>query len=923
MGRVGAAAKKIHVLSSMKFVITEWAYPGFGNPREPRGTSFTGAFPMQQPKPARTPEAKKRGPFSLRVGELLIKEGLIQSADLTKALEIQKGVVEEAQLPIGTLMVQKKLINEEQLETLLKHPDLRKNLGTLVLEKKIVNAPELDTALRLKQPRELLGQVLVRRKAITRDQLEAILEQQAGGVRLGELAYNLELITESDLDQVVRIKSGHRTIGEILCDTNALKVEDLNHVLVKYGKQLKLGDILIKQGLIDEKQYQMALQEQNQTRKKLGLILVDRKFITTDQLYLALSRQFNIPFSNLGGFEFDSRQRRILTGVMGEKYARKHNMLPLSLRGDRLQVGISDPKNRSAIESLKPVYPDLRLLPALITQQRWDELFGALYGSSDVDRAHRVVDGIQDMELIELASEDKIEEEAALANNMLADQVVNFIIRYGITQGASDIHIEQDRLGARLRYRTDGICKEVEIEWLNDKLQEMPNAIISRIKVLSNLDIAERRLPQDGVFRVNYYDPEQDRRYDLDFRVATCPAIIGENVTIRILDSRKAKIGLESLNHALHVIGPLKRLFKSSAGMVLVSGPTGSGKSSTLYAALRYIYHPGIKIITAEDPIEYSFPGTMQTQVKPKIGLTFSRLLRSFLRLDPDVILVGEIRDEETASIAFDAAQTGHLMLSTLHTNDAISAVSRLLDLNIEYNQIASSLIGVLAQRLVRKICEKCKHVYEPPEEEWSLFFRRYPEHLTFYKGMGCKNCGYTGYKDRTLISELFEINREIAMALSRGVSETQLKRLALAGGMKTMIDDGLLKLDQITLSEIIRVVPIEMIKEFISRDPESGQAEPARASILPASYSERVQFQIADPQKEAAIIDHLFERYQAMRKIVGQTPAPRDGDLFRRFITQSYEQVANKYRCKQVEFEFHARDKGISITATPAGETS
>ena len=878
---------------------------------------------MQQPMSPHPLQTKRRGPFSLRMGELLIKEGFIQPADLTKALEIQKDGANVSQLPIGALMVQNNLISEDQLESLLKHPDLRKNLGALVLEKKIIGSHELNTALNLKKPSELLGQVLVRLKAITRDQLEAILEQQATGVRFGELAYNLELITESDLDQMVRIKSGYRTIGEILCDINALKVEDLNHVLVKYGKQLKLGDILIKQGLIDEKQYQMALQEQNQTRKKLGRILVDRKFITAEQLYLALSRQFNIPFSNLGGLEFDSRQRRILTGVMGEKYARKHNMLPLSLRGDRLQVGISDPKDRSAIESLQTVYPDLRLLPALITQQRWDELFEALYGSSDMDRAHRVVDGIQDMELIELASEDKIEEEAALANNMLADQVVNFIVRYGITQGASDIHIEQDRLGARLRYRTDGICKEVEIDWLNDKLQEMPNAIISRIKVLSNLDIAERRLPQDGVFRVNYYDPEQDRRYDLDFRVATCPAIIGENVTIRILDSRKAKIGLENLNHALHVIGPLKRLFKSSAGMVLVSGPTGSGKSSTLYAALRYIYHPGIKIITAEDPIEYSFPGIMQTQVKPKIGLTFARLLRSFLRLDPDVILVGEIRDEETASISFDAAQTGHLMLSTLHTNDAISAVSRLLDLGIEYNQIASSLIGVLAQRLVRRICEKCKHVYEPPEEEWSLFFRQYPDHLKFYKGMGCRNCGYTGYKDRTLISELFEINREIALALSKGVSETQLKRLALASGMKTMIDDGLLKLDQTTLTEIIRVVPIEMIKEFISRDHQSVKGTAAPTGILPASYSEQIRLQITDPNSETAIIDHLFKRYQAMRKIVGQAPSPGDEDMFRRFIAQSYEQITGKYRCKQVAFEFHARGKDISINATPVEEMS
>lgn len=877
---------------------------------------------MQPVRPIPKLSTKKSSTFSLRVGELLVKEGFIQPADLIRALENQKKGTEEAQMPVGTLMVQKNLISEEQLETLLNHPDLRKNLGTLLLERKIVSQEELETTLRLKRPNEFLGQVLIRRKIITKDQLEAILEQQAGGIKIGELAYNLELISESDLDRVVRIKSGHRTIGEILCDMNAIKVEDLNYILKKYGKQLKLGDILIKQGLITEEHYQRALQEQNQTRKKLGSILVDNHFISTDQLYMALSRQFNIPYSNLGGFEFDSRQRRMLTGVVGEKYARKHNILPLCLRDDKLQVGISDPRDKAALESLKPLYPDLRLQPSLITRQRWDELFEALYGSANADRAYRAIDGVQDMELIELAHEDKIEEEVGYGNDMLADQVVNFIVRYGITQDASDIHIEQDRLGARLRYRTDGICKEVDIDWLNEKLQEMPNAIISRIKVLSNLDIAERRLPQDGVFRVNYYDPAQDRRYDLDFRVATCPAIVGENVTIRILDSRKAKVGLENLNHSLHVIGPLKRLFKSSAGMILVCGPTGSGKSSTLYAALRYIYHPGIKIITAEDPIEYSFPGIMQTQIKPKIGLTFVRLLRSFLRLDPDVILVGEIRDNETASIAFDAAQTGHLMLSTLHTNDAISAVSRLLDLDIEYNQIASSLIGVLAQRLVRKICDKCKHAYEPPEEEWSLFFTRYPDHLKFYKGMGCKNCGYTGYKDRTLISELFEINREIALALSRGISETQLKRMALASGMKTMIDDGLLKLDQTTLAEIIRVVPIEMIKEYISRNRESADDPAPPTSAMPSSYSEQIHLQLSDPRKEAAIIDGLYERYQAMRKCIGKAPAPADGDLFRRFMIQSFEQITRKYHCKQVQFEFSTRNNEIAITAVPVEET-
>ncbi len=874
---------------------------------------------MQIIKPVPKLPSHRKKP-SLRVGELLIKEGFIRSSELEGALEVQKCGALEAELPLGSIMVQKKMISDQDLETLLNHPDLRKSLGTLLLEKKLISEKDLQKALRLKGPNEKLGQVLIRQRMINRTQLDALLEQQYNSIKIGELASNLGLVKEADLDRAVRIKSGHRTIGEILCDLKLITIEDLNYILSKYGKQLKLGDILIKQGLITEEEYQKAVQDQNHTRKKLGETLLDRKNISVDQLYTALSRQFNIPYRTLDGFEFDSRQRSNLTGVVGKRYAKKHNILPLSLRDDHLQIGIANPEDKASITGLNPLYPDLKVEPVLISQNRYDSLFEALYGAPSTGRSQKAVAGVQDMELIELnLKEAKLEEEAAKANEMMAEEVVDYIIRLGISKGASDIHIEQDRQGARLRYRTDGLCREVEVGWLNEKLQEMPNAVISRIKVLSSLDIAERRLPQDGVFRVNYYDTAQDRRYDLDFRVATCPAIVGENVTIRILDSRNAKVGLENLNHPAHVIGPLKRLFKSSAGMVLVTGPTGSGKSSTLYAALRYIYHPGIKIITAEDPIEYSFPGIMQTQIKPKIGLNFVRLLRSFLRLDPDVILVGEIRDEETASIAFDAAQTGHLMLSTLHTNDAISAVSRLLDLNIDYGQIASSLIGVLAQRLVRKTCDKCKLVYEPPEEEWCLFFSRYPENLTFYKGMGCRSCGYSGYKGRTLISELFEINREIALALSRGISETELKRMALAGGMKTMIDDGLLKLDQITLTEIIRVVPIEMIKEFASRDADAAQSPTDPSEMMPPSYRESIRIELNDPTQEAATIDYLYERYQAMRKIVGQSNGRFELDQFRQFMTRSFDKVVEKHNCSRVHFEFTTQNNNIKITATPA----
>ncbi|MGD9210898.1 MAG: ATPase, T2SS/T4P/T4SS family, partial [Desulfobacteraceae bacterium] len=645
----------------------------------------------------------------LKIGELLAKEGFISEKDLISALQIQKKDAAEASLPMGELLLKKKLISSEQLNTLLNHPDLRKPLGKLMIDEGLISQEELEKILDEKPPNVPLGQFLVRKGLIKRGDLDDFLQRQNEGIRLGELAFRINMVSQKDVEKVLAIKRMQRTLGEILCDLGMVQPEDLNYILKKYNKQLKLGEILIRQGHLSQSQYLSALQEQGQTNEMLGKLLLKKDIITTDQLYIALSRQTNIPYRDLEDFSYEDKRKRSLIRIIGERYAQKHQVLPLTLNENQLVVGVCHPVDVQSINDLKPMYAHLNMQPVLITEEKFHDLFRSLYG-----RAAAVENGKDnplhepmDAELVDIDLKEPTigKGKGGLYNttDMMAEQVVDYIIKYGINNGASDIHLEHDREGTRLRYRMDGVCQEPKIEWLREKLQEMPGSIVSRIKVMANLDIAEKRLPQDGVFRVSYYDRPNNRRFELDFRVATCPAIVGENITIRILDSRKAKVGLENLNHSEHVLTPLKRLFKSSAGMILVSGPTGSGKSSTLYGALQYIYNPGIKIITAEDPIEYSFPGIMQTQVKPKIGLTFARLLRSFLRLDPDVILVGEMRDEETASIGFDAAQTGHLLLSTIHTNDAVGAISRLLDMSVEHNQIASCLIGVLAQRLVRR----------------------------------------------------------------------------------------------------------------------------------------------------------------------------------------------------------------------------
>lgn len=761
-----------------------------------------------------------------RIGELLVREGFISNNELEKALIIQKEEEEEANLPFEALLIKKGFLTGSQLEILMGHPDIRKKIGQIIVEHEIIGVDQIETVLKYKKKNDKLGKSLIEKGLIDREVMDELLAEQAEAMDIGELAVRLKMLRENDLVRALSYKHSQRTIGEILCGNGVISPEDLSFALKKHNKRKKIGEILVRQGMIDKTKFDAALKEQSRSKEKIGAFLVHKGLITYHQLYNAFSRQYNTPYMELADFFYDEILKNNLIKFVSEKYARRNMVLPLILEGKKLLLGIPYPDGFSAIKDLQLIYRNLNMNAVFITEEKFQRLFISLYSKdfqilTDTDTqnlSENIPENRKVLNFGNLTAEKKKQVNIYTAGTETEIvKVVDFIVSYGITIGASDIHFEQDRKEIKLRYRIDGICQEPDIPWLKTKLQNKPEAVISRIKVMSNLDISERRIPQDGVFRAIY--KENNKTHDLDFRVAVCPAIVGENITIRILDSRKAGLGLDNLNHSKHVLGPLKQLFKSPAGMILVSGPTGSGKSSTLYAALQYINGPGIKIITAEDPIEYSFPGIMQTQINNKIDLTFARLLRSFLRLDPDVIFVGEIRDSETAAISFDAAQTGHILLSTIHTNDSVGAVSRLLDLGIDYNQIASSLIGVLSQRLVRRNCTKCSRSFKPPKEELQLFFNKYPSHLKFYKGTGCKACDFTGYSGRTLISELFEINRKITLAISCETSGAELKQIAIKAGMKTMADDGFMKMNQISLSELIRVLPLEMIKEFKSRN--------------------------------------------------------------------------------------------------------
>ena len=794
----------------------------------------------------------------LKIGELLVKEGFLTDEDVQQALSIQKKEAALRKLPVDQILVKTEALSQSDLEDLLNHSDLKNN------------------------------------------------NEQPNPLKIGELAVKKKLITEQDLQSAIGVQKASRTLGEILCDLDLVNPLDLDYLLTKYNKQMEIGDLLVSSGLADEKDLRKARQQMSHSSDALEEILVKNKIITREQAQIALSKLHNIPFRKLRGFEYDPEEGDTLRRLVSQVYAEKNLILPISLENNRLTLGLFDPKNIDVVQELRKTYGKLDIFCVLITRERFEKLFAILYDERIMGvkqtRTNQTPSPTKDTNSITLDINEDIEEDETSQyqeTDIEAEELVNFMVKYGITNGASDIHVEQDRKGIKLRYRIDGVLRPANIAWLNAKVEEKISGIISRIKVISNLDIAEKRLPQDGVFRTNYYDKTAKKRVDLDFRVATCRAITGENVTIRILDSRKANIGLENLNHSPHVLKPFREILKSSAGMVLVSGPTGSGKSSTLYGALQHIYDPGLKIITAEDPIEYSFPGIMQTQTNSKIDLTFPRLLRSFLRLDPDVILVGEMRDPETAKIGFDAAQTGHLLLSTIHTNDAVSAVSRILDLEVDSGQIASSLTGVLAQRLVRKNCSHCIKEYTPEKEEWRIFFENYPSHLKFYKGQGCEACNFTGYKGRTLFSELFVMNSRLVQAVNEGVDEDTLKKMAIEDGMKTMLDDAFLKLKDTTLAEILRVIPHDTIKNFKSQDAVSSCG-----------------FRISDPKTQGSVIDMIRERYETLRGENGDPSDRVDPSLFTDFITNSFSEISNKFGCNEVAFNIENKEGKAVISA-------
>lgn len=557
---------------------------------------------------------------------------------------------------------------------------------------------------------------------------------------------------------------------------------------------LKIGEMLLKVNLINQDQLKTALDEQKKTKDRIGTVLVKLGYITEEELLAFLGQQFNIPVVDLSQYEVNPDLLKLLP----EDLMQKNLAFPINRVGSKLIVAVADPTNMGIMEAIgfKTGYT-VELV--LASETSLLELVSShLEQSSEIDEI--IIDLDDEFELIHEEEEIDVQEIQKTVEDAPVVKLVNFILSDAVKKRASDIHIEPYEREFRVRYRIDGVLYEV----LKPPFK-LKNAIASRIKILSSLDIAERRLPQDGRIKLKL-----GKKREMDYRVSVMPTLYGEKIVLRLLDKSSLEVEMTKLGFEKQQLDEFKDAIYQPYGMVLVTGPTGSGKTTSLYSAIAELNKTTDNISTAEDPVEYSFPGINQVQMKEEIGLTFAASLRSFLRQDPDIIMVGEVRDYETAEIAIKAALTGHLVLSTLHTNDAPSTVSRLLNMGIEPFLVSSSLNLVIAQRLARRICDNCREeVKVNPKVLLDAGAKKEMINgFKLYKGKGCDQCSNIGYRGRIALYEVMPIRDEVKELILRGASSIELKKEAMRFGMKTLRQSGLSKArDGITtLEEVLRV---------------------------------------------------------------------------------------------------------------------
>src|SRR5215470_5816396 len=588
---------------------------------------------------------------------------------------------------------------------------------------------------------------------------------------------------------------------------------------------VRIGELLLKEKMITAEQLQQALAQQKANGGKLGFNLVKMGFVKDDQITALLSKQYGVPSINLAQFKLDPT----IIKLVPTETARKYQIIPLSRSGSTLTIAMTDPTNVFAMDDIK-FMTGYTVEPVVASEVAITDAIEKYYPSgkpgaagakggkpgdkpatgSTLEMASRGLEELQaslgggdaDVEVLEEMQEISAEALARQGEDAPVVRLCNVVLMSAIQKGASDIHIEPYEKELRVRYRIDGILYNIMAPPMKYR-----DAIVSRIKIMSKLDIAEKRLPQDGRIKIRYN--EQGEPKEIDFRVSVLPTLFGEKIVLRLLDKDKLMLDMTKLGFESESLAKFEEAIARPWGMVLVTGPTGSGKTNTLYSSIAKINTPETNIMTAEDPVEFNLAGVNQVQVRENIGLNFAAALRSFLRQDPNIILVGEIRDFETAEIAVKASLTGHLVLSTLHTNDAPSTISRLMNMGIEPFLVASSVNLICAQRLVRRICENCKEANptSPPALVQAGFTPEESETVTPMKGNGCDRCNNTGYKGRVGLYEVLEVTEELRELILVGASGLELRRKAIDEGMITLRRSGLRKvMDGLTsIEEVVR----------------------------------------------------------------------------------------------------------------------
>lgn len=552
----------------------------------------------------------------------------------------------------------------------------------------------------------------------------------------------------------------------------------------------RIGELLVESGAIEPEQLQKALELQKKSGQRIGDILISQKILTEEKLMTAIAKRLEIPFVNLSDMVIDPDTVSTIPAEM----AKKHLVLPIFKIENNLTVAIYDPLDFIALDEIS-YYTKMSIKRVVASKSQIETAIDKFYSINEA--VDKVVEGMKKEEIDISVDDLNSESQEIISGDMPVVKLVNMIVARAVTLRASDLHLDPDENGLRVRFRVDGLMKDVSV-----LPKSLIPGVVSRIKVMSNMDVSEKRIPQDGRFQARM------KSGAVDFRVSSLPTAFGEKIVIRILDKSGLLLDLNKMGFSKYNLDRWLELISRPEGLILITGPTGSGKTSTLYATLSRISSPEKSVVTVEDPIEYNLPLITQVQINEKAGLSFATLLRSIVRQNPDLLMVGEIRDKATAEITVRASLTGHLVFSTLHTSDAPVALNRLIDMEIESFLVSSAVSGILAQRLVRTLCPNCKTEIKRIDPSLAGFFEKYGLHPRIFEPKGCARCNFIGYMGRTSIHELLILNSQLREMVNRRASHMELRREAVKSGMVSLRADGLNKVVEgiTTVEEVLRV---------------------------------------------------------------------------------------------------------------------